>query len=807
MLNNYIITALRNILKNRLYALINIAGLAIGLAVYVAGTVLVDYERNHDRNFANFDRIYTVSSLFSPSMNIGFRATDGAYSAFVPIMKASISELEYAAQIRRDEFLLSVGENDFYQDIRFTSPDFTRIFDFTYIHGDATAIDRPDGLMITRSTAMRLFGAIDVLGRSVRADHSEELTVTAVVEDLPANTHFNSSLVGTSKFEAVGNAEILKALKGYDADQNWGDLSLNNTTFVLLPEGRDAIWLQAAVSTAYDEHYPEDVKENIAGLEVVHLSKANTFLWDTVGLPVLGSISILGVLVLVVACVNYTNLAIAQSLGRAREVGLRRTMGANRTQLLTQFLTESLVTATVAMFMALVLLEAVIPAFNQLLGKAVSLNYGELLPWLLSTVLVVGVVSGGYPAFLIARTDPISALRDGAKGGRAGGLLRSAMIGLQFVIAIFMLATVMVMYFQNQRVRETINLFPTSQIYVLERMNIEGVEPRSEALRSELLRVPGVANVSFSNQVPFEQSNKTYDVSPVPGDESQKISLNRIRIDHDFLATYDIPLLAGRDLSRDISLDAPGDAARTINVVINELAASRLGLGSAGEAVGKSFFSLESEGDDRQHIVVGVMPDQNFLGLHNSVKPFVFYVSEDRFYASLRIKTDNMEGTIEGIHAVWNNVVPDFPIQAKFLNETFEGVYTIYRSVNFALSGFAAIALSLALIGLFGLAAFMAEQRTREIGIRRVLGASVPQLVRLLIWQFSKPVVWALAVALPLSYFAAGQYLNVFADRINLPIGIIAIAGIIGIAAAWSVVASHAMWVARANPITALRNE
>ena len=805
MLKNYITTALRNLLKNRLYALINVLGLAIGLAIYVFGTVLVDYERSHDRNFANFDRIHTITTTFTPDANVGFVSADSVQMAFGPIMKTGMPEVGGIARIRREEFLLSIGEDAYYQDIRFTDPDFTRIFDFIYIAGDSTALDAPDSLILTRSTAERLFGDKDPMGQVIELDKETTATVTAVVEDLPANTHFNSSIIVDAPFEAMANLKVLEAARDVDLDQDWSDLSIGNMTYVLLPPNLDGEWLNARLEMLYDEHFPEDTKDLVSAVGAVPLARANTYLWEAVGLPLLTSVKILALLVLVVACVNYTNLAIAQSLGRAREVGLRRTMGAQRKQLLGQFLTESLVTATIAMIIALVMLETLIPAFNAVLGKVVALRYSEILPWLLATVLLVGVVSGGYPAYLIARTDPIDALKDGAGKGRTGGFLRSAMISVQFIIAVFMLASVTVMYFQNQKVKETINLFPSDQVIAIERMNRNEIQARAETLRSELRRLPGVVNVALTNQTPFDQSNRSVDVSLVAGDDSSSVTMNRIRIDHNFMDTLDIPILAGRNLSQDIASDGAGDGTTTpINVIVNELALSQLGFETMDAALGESFYSL---GSDRQHTIIGVVPDQNYLGLHNNVKPMIFYADEDRYYAAVRIRPNNIENTLADIRRVWDDVYPDYPMQSKFLDEQFEGVYGIFRSINMALSGFAVVALALALIGLFGLAAFMAEQRTREIGIRRVLGASVPQLVRLLIWQFSKPVVWALVVALPLAYISAGLYLNVFADQINLIEAIVAGAGLVSIVLAWAIVATHASWVARANPIKALRYE
>ena len=806
MLKNYIIIALRNILKNRLYAFINIIGLAIGLTVYVFGSVLVDYERNHDQNFANTDRIYTVNSIFSPAANVGIKRADTTYAAFGEFLKTGMPQLEAMARIKRQEFLVTVGDDDYYQEIRFADPEFTQIFDLDYIAGNASALNDPSSIIFTRSAAEKFFGDVDVMGRTVLLDHQNSLTVAAVIEDLPANTHFNSSVLGEDDMAVLAPLSALKKLIDYDPALDWGNISLGNRMYLMAPLNHDFVDLATSLETTYQQHFPEDQKEFIIGVTLEPLTQANTSFWEGIGLPVIDSISILAVLVLVVACVNYTNLATAQNMGRAREVGLRRTLGAGRRQLLIQFLTESLIVAFIALMIALVLLELIIPFFNQSLGKVVTLNHFAILPWLALTTLAVGLISGGYPAYLITRTTPIDSLKDGNSGGARTSIVRSSMIGLQFVIAIFMLAMVMVMYFQNQKVKQTIDLFPTDQILVLERLGVEEIAQQTETLRNELVRLPNVENVAYMSQVPFEQNNSSFEANINPGDEATGFSMNRIRIDYEFLSTLDVALVAGRNVSREVALDGPIEGSLQANVLVNELAVDQLGFASPDAAIGQSFHQMEDEGSI-QLTIVGVVENQNFLGFHNKLKPFTFKVQSGQRVGAVRFKPVDVQQTLQDVEAVWDRVIPNYPMQSRFLSETFEGVYTIYRSINVALAAFATLALSLALIGLFGLAAFMAEQRTKEIGIRKIMGASVPQVVRLLIWQFSKPVLWALFVALPLAYFSMDLYLDFFSDRIGLPVGIIAIAGMIGVVAAWGIVAMHAASVARSNPIQALRYE
>jgi putative ABC transport system permease protein len=297
-------------------------------------------------------------------------------------------------------------------------------------------------------------------------------------------------------------------------------------------------------------------------------------------------------------------------------------------------------------------------------------------------------------------------------------------------------------------------------------------------------------------------------VSLKPGDEAGQINLHTMDMTPDFFETYDIPLLAGRALDRNISQDVEKEDSETVNVIINELAVDNLQFGTPNNALNQRFYRLNDDGINTEYIVVGVVPTQNIVGLFNEVKPWLFsYNPENLRIGSIRISGGSIMNTVEQIEDTWDRVIPEYPLQGRFLDEVFDDVYQILEFMNMALAGFAFVALALASVGLFGLAAFMAAQRTKEIGMRKVLGASTSQIARLLVWQFSTPVLWALAVALPAAYFATTTYLNFFAERIESPILILIVAGALAVALAWSTVAGHAIRIARSNPILALRYE
>ena len=617
-------------------------------------------------------------------------------------------------------------------------------------------------------------------------------------------------IIMDAPFEMVMPIKALSKMTGFDEAGDWYNLGLQNMSYVLLPEHLDGEWLQAQLDNMYERIIPDRAKELLGGFWIVPLQDANTAIWDSFGLPVINVIEILGFLVLIVACVNYTNLATAQSLGRSREVGMRKTMGAGRGQLLVQFLIESIVVATVAMVAAVAVLELVIPLFNNAANKGLALDYLATLPYLIATILAVGLGAGLYPAWLITRSSPIDALRDTARKGKKGSLMRSVMIGGQFAISAFMLAIVSIVFMQNEQVKQESYEFPRSEIYVLQRLDSEAVAGRLDTLRNELEALPNVDSVSYGFQVPYEQNNVTTNVAAAPGDEAGKFTMQQLLMTPEYLDTYDIPVMAGRPLRRDMANDKIVEGDEVANVLINELAVQSLGFASNEDAVNQRFYGFAEEewNTIREFVIVGVVPTQNITGLFNSEKPWMYAWSEPMLrIGSVRISGGNMLEAVENIEAVWDRVYPEYPMQGRFLDDVFDDVYNVLKLMNTALAGFAFLALALAMFGLFGLAAFMATQRTKEIGVRKVLGASSAQIARLLVWQFSRPVLWALVVALPAAFFASNIYLDFFADRVESPLLILAVAGAIAVMLAWGTVAGHAFRIARANPVLALRYE
>lgn len=807
MLGNYIKTALRNIKRNKTYAVINIFGLALGLTIYIFGGLFAEYEYSHDDFFENHDRIYSIGSVFTPEIDVGVGQLDGTLPAVTPIIKTELPEIEAVARTFYKEFLFTIDNTHYYQKLRFADPELFNIFDFEFIAGDHSALNSTTRLIITESMAHKYFAAQNPIGKTITLDHENDFTIAAIIRDLPANTHFNSVFIENVPFEFVAPMAIMERMTGISPDEDWDNFSPSNLTYILLPEHLDQIWLQNQINGIYERHFDEKSKKLFASLFVIPIIEVNTSIWNAIGIPAIDVIEWLGILVLIITCVNYTNLATAQSMKRAREVGLRKTLGAGPVQLLSQFIVESIMVTLIAMVIAVSILEFIIPIFNATTGKALSINYLTTIPWLIMTLMIVGILSGSYPAYLITKTNPIEVLRDSGLKGHASTWIRGLMIGIQFTISVFILALVLVIYSQNAKVVESSKVFPKDKIYTLDRVGVEPLTERHELLRNEISNIRGVENFSLSSHVPYHLTGRDLvEVSRIIDSFTASIAINKLSIDQQYLKTYSMPLVAGRALLTSIALDTEKAGRKTVNVLVNELAAQNLGFVTPENAIGKSFYG--NGNGLMTYKIVGVVGNQNYEGFQNRINPYVMIMNPLGYnLASIKLFDAADAQTIKDIEAVWKRLIPDFPMQGRLLEDIFQDNFVKFKIASTALSVFAFFALVLALIGLYGLAAYMAEQRTKEIGVRKVYGASSPQILELLIWQFSKPVIWATPFALGFAYLASDFYLGLFEERIGLPYAALVIAGLIALILSWITVATHAYKVARTNPVNALHYE
>ena len=826
MFKNYITVALRNIIKEKSHLAINLFGLSVGLIGFVMANIFAEYEESYDTFFEDSERIHLIYSRVTPQSNMGIPEINGVYSALAPLYKAENPDVTMARLAGR-EIVVQSGDQLNYENVHFVDPEFTRIFRFEPVDGDLDrALSQPNAVILTETVARRYFSDQPAVGQVLTFASTLDLEVAAVIRDLPENSHLRTSIVDDSKLGILASTQTLTLLGQLDmaprSDRDiagtWGDLRTSDRTYLLADPGAPAATIADQLNATYLRHAPEENLEFISGVFLRPVKEANLLIWQVTGIPGMAGLRILGLMILGIACINFVNLATAQAMGRAREVGIRKTLGARPWQLAVQFLTESVVMATAALLVALAAIEYLVPVINEGLNRNVSfspLSDPGMLVFLAGTALSVGLLSGAYPAFLLARLPSTAALSAEMKTGKRAGLFRRILVVTQFVFSIFLVVSASVIFAQNNLMRDQDYGFERQNMIVVQRLTQAGIRESFAALKFELERLPGVAAVAGSSQVPFEQSHQTWGFWPQGDVEDNGVRFNIDFVDFEYIQTYGIELLEGRDFDRaipnDTLLEPPEEGAATqanANVIINRLAALRMGFENPAEAIGQV---LNNESDDfsgTSFHIIGVMEDADFLGFFNDMKPWIFIVRPYRFFfLTVRPAEGAVTSVRDGVNEVWARVIPEYPIQVTYVDELFDDVYSIFEGVNRAVAGFAGLALLIACIGLFGLSAFIAETRTKEIGIRKVMGASTAQIIRLLVWQFSKPVVLANLLAFPLAFLAMDQYLNFFAERVGVGAGFFAAAALASLALATLTVGSHALRIARRTPVMALRYE
>ncbi|MFC1542972.1 ABC transporter permease [Candidatus Neomarinimicrobiota bacterium] len=818
MFRHYCLTAIR-ILKKRLSStIIQSIGLAIGLTVFMLVQVVAEYEENFDTFFTKSDRIYTAYIHINPRTGLNMKSINGIYTAFQPVMSINVPEVEKSARLLGREHMVKSGDKKFFEALRYVDPDFLEIFDLEFIYGNARgALPDPNSVILSESIARKYFGDANPLGKLITVENQHELQVTGIFADLPPNSHFTTSITSEGSFSMVATTGALNRIEGFDLQGSWRGVSSDNLTYILLAEGTDVARVEESLRSIYDQHLNDQDKEFVDGFGLRPLQKMNLFLWESTGIPAMAAIRILGLIVLMIACLNYTTMAAARGLSRLREVGLRKSIGANRGQLVFQFLVESVFIALIALIIAVVLTKSAVPVIGRTISRPIvfqPLDNPATLGGLVFLMLLTGLFAGGYPAFVISRVKITDALR--GETGRLGkpNVMRNVLLVIQYTFSVVLVIAVIVTFAQNRKMQAGAFSYHRDHVVNVYRMSGSDIASHFDALRSGWQAIPNVEYVTISSQVPFEQRLAMSQVSPVSGDESRKIDLLRIDIGEDFADTYDLNLLAGRNLTVEYAEDSyrrneDNEYAQSmVNAVINMSVVTAFGYESAEDAVGKFYYEVGDEATDVTYRIVGVFEDVNFLGPHTQIRPTAFYMPEEvPQVASIRVSTENLPTTLNQIDAVWDRVLPDYPIDRGFLDDRFNEIYTIFQGINAALLAFAVIGVSLALIGLFGMTVFLTDGRTKEIGVRKVLGASVTSLIRMLTWQISRPVLIATIIAEPLAYFATITYLNFFTDRISLSLPFFLEIGLLVMIFPWLIVGIQAYKVSVANPAEVLRYE
>jgi len=827
MWRNYLTVAVRGLGKNKTYAFINIFGLAVGLAACLLILLYVRYETSYDEWLPDSDRVFQVQATWHEP---GQPVTRNQHSPF-PVrdtIAAGFPDIE-AVSVALPGRMQTIREGQpVYVDELYVDPAFFAIFQLEFVRGSAkTALPNVNSLVLTEREALLQFGTLDVLGRTVTERTGEgtyDYKVTGVIRDLPANSHLQLATI--ARWDPASWDSVPAAYK------SWG--SMNQLHYVKLRPGADVERINAALPAWEKRVIPPEVMEgrtstraDIMDLKLVNV--ADVHLGDAqLGALTPGNdrrtvftFAIVAALILVMACINFINLSTARSGQRAREVALRKVLGASRRQLVTQFLGESLLLVGVAMVIALALVELAAPRLGAFLGADLRFGYfggdGFLVPVVLLAALV-GALGGLYPALYLSRFQPAAVLKANASSAQAQGspALRNALVVAQFAISIGLIVCTAVIYSQTRFV-ETID--PGFKREGLIQMEGAGYLASSyDAFKREALRVPGVASVGLTN-LGVAATSKTIIAARAP-EQSAPVDIGFYRIDPDFFPAMGMRLLAGRLLDDRHSKDqvvrsatgatelAPEMLSRGLNVVVNRRAAMQLGYREPAMAIGKTV-KVGMDGEEFvPSTIVGVVEDTRIRTARDEIEPLIFGYDRTRTsHVLFRYSNAVPSQVMDGLRRVWLRFQPDFPFQGEFAEDLIAELYERDRARGAMFLGFSLLAIVIACLGLFGLAAFTTERRTKEIGIRKVLGARIRDIVRLLTWQFSKPVVIANLIAWPLAWWAMRDWLNGFDVRIALTPGPFVLAGLLALGIAVGTVAGHALRVARLNPIHALRYE
>jgi putative ABC transport system permease protein len=829
LLRHYVVTASRNLVKHKLYSFINIVGLSVGLACAIFIVLFLRDELSYDRWIPQTSNLYRIELTF----HLTGRPPWPLATAPFPVLRAmqeEIPEVKATTHLLPEPMTVTVGNRQFFETVAVVDPSFFQVIRLPLVEGDpASVLAHPESIVLSQSVARKYFGDIDPLGKTVTVTGSgimcdrndaacltaaHPLTVTGVLRDLPANTQFSVDLVMPNSSQAD------QLPKGF-REQEW--TSTNGVyNYVALAPGADPEAVLAKLKPILDRNVnpKEKLPENRgSGLEQfrltplwnVHLTSDNyggmkpPGSWTTVY-----GFAIIGLLIIVVACFNFMNLATARATLRAREISLRKTVGATRPQLIVQFLGEALLMALVSLVIALAMVEILLPRYDAFLNRPISFSYLADWPFLLAILvaaIVAGLLSGVYPALVLSSFRPAAVLKASTSTQAGSGLIRMALVVWQFSVSIG-LGIAAIVVFSQIRFAHNMDLgFDRDGIVILR--GITTLTPSaSESLARALRANPEIADVALSNAVPFDLFNVANVPVQAPG-MSQSFTAHLVNISPEFPSLYGMRLLAGRLLStahgEDVFSSYPfagpdADAGR--NVLINGAAARRFGY-TAEEAVGKTI-DLGAG-----HVkVAGVLGDSMIDGVRESVLPAVYadYPGANTLL-SIRIHGGRVSDTLSYIDSTWASFAPGSAIQRYFLSDTFDDLFKADEKQGVMFSLFVGIAILIACLGLFGVAAFTAERRTKEIGIRKVFGARTQDVVRLLLWQFSIPVLIANAIAWPIAYYYLHHWLESYAYRISLNPLYFLTAGGIALGIAWITILGHALHIARASPILALRYE
>jgi putative ABC transport system permease protein len=804
MILNYLKSALRNIRKFPTYSFINIIGLAIGMACVILILMFIRDELSYDRFHEKADRIYRVVDSFDVSGGIDrdFALTS---APFAPNLKQDFAEVEDAVRLLTRRHMVTYEDKKYYEDYLFyADASVFNIFTFPLIAGNPkSALAAPNTIVISESTALKYFGKREPLNKTLNIN-DQDYVVTGIMKNMPKNSHFY--------------AQIFASMKTHEEDPELQEQFFRSWarhefyTYLLLHEDYSPEDLQAKLPAFIEKYAAKQIEAILGGsissrlqpLKNIHLhSHLQMEISPNGDIKYVAIFSVIALFILLIACVNFINLATARSVNRSKEVGLRKVVGASRYQLIKQFLGESLFFTLFALFLALILIALALPLFNSLTGKEIAINYlsNIILLGSIGLLLVfVGLVSGSYPAFFVSRYQPANVLKKTVNIRSGKSYLRKGLVIFQFTLSIILFIATAVVLDQLDFLRNRKLGFNKDHVVVVP-IRSNSIRKNAEAIKAELMQNPNIVSGTITIGVPG--GIVAGDAIKLVAEEGKKtLTLRMIYTDHDYVETMGMEIVEGRDFSKEMTTDA------SEAFLINEAAVRELQLEHPLET------QLEWGGEDydygihKKGRVIGVVKDFQFKSLRDAIDPLIIHVwSENTFVFALRIRPDDIPGTLAFIESKWRDLDPAHPFEYSFMDETFDRIYRSEEKLSKIFSVFSMLAIFIAALGLFGLTLFMVEQRTKEIGVRKVLGASVGSIFTLLSKEFTILVLLANIFAWPTAYFFMHKWLENFAYRVNIGFWIFILAAAVAFVIALFTISFQALKAALANPIESLRYE
>ena len=800
MLKNYFKIALRNFVKQKGYSLINVLGLSIGLASCILITLYVLQELNFDNFHSKGDRIYRVTTHFkSPT------ETDNSAQTPRPVGKhigLEFPEIEKTTRIyfsNRD--LCEYNNKKFLENnLIFADSTFFSLFDFKILEGNQnTLLAAPFSIVFTKASVEKYFGKENPIGKKIEIENKNWFTVTGVVDNPPINSHFHFDFIASY-------TSLTPEFFGWDPSEQWGSF-FGNYTYVLLKKNVSVDELREKTKNWFDKKQ-ENPTGNFSRIDFepltkIHLdSELTSPIEPTNSMQSLVILSVIGLFILLIACINFINLSTSRASRRAREVGVRKTLGALRFQLMQQFTGEALIISFAALLFALVLTEVFLPAFSNLTGTEIEISLFAnpiLLVLIFATTLVIGLFSGFYPSLILSKYNPALVIKgkNFISQGTAGIILRKALVVFQFTIAIALIIATLVINKQIQYSKNTYLGFNKDHIIDVT-LNDPEVVNKIDAFKSELSTIPGVESQTVSFKAPIGRGNIYSDLSPNGREAGGNFTIFMNFVDTNYVKHFGLDLIAGRNFIRTTT-------DTLVEIIVNEEVVKKLGFNDPKEVIGKSYpLGINSITGE----VVGVVKDFHMTSMRSEIIPYVF-LNQRAFVRdlSLKLSSADISGTIDKIKSRWEQFSQDYPFYFSFLDEEINSFYKREDRQETIVITFSFLAVLIACLGLLGLASFAIEQRTKEIGIRKIFGASIKGITFMLSKDFLKLVIVSGVIASPIAYYLMNGWLDDFAYKADITFDLFFYSILISIFIALSTISYHAIKAAIANPIKSLRYE